>query len=155
MVNVTTAALRGDSLLGSISTVRHTEDRGRAVFASRRIPAGSTVHVVSLPYVCVIKENFRREACAWCFKYQHGKICPVTHPTPCTGVYFCSVDCLQCWTKADHDGQLAEALAALRTNKARKVHLTPYMPSIFTAGFGGRGVSSGSSKIGGFCHRRA
>src|SRR5579871_5987486 len=133
MGNVKTTALVGDSLLGSISAVRHTEDRGRAVFATRRIPAGTTVHVVSQPYVCVIKENFKREACAWCFKYQHSKICPVKHPRPCTGVYFCSMDCMECWTKADHDGQLAEALAALRTNKTRKVHLTPYTSLTFAA----------------------
>jgi len=102
-------------------SIRKTEDRGRAVYASQRIPAGTTVHVASEPFVSVIKEKFKKEVCAWCFKYQHGKNCPVKHSDTRTGVWFCCVDCLHEWEKADYDGKLAEVLVSLRSNGARKV----------------------------------
>src|SRR5271169_4608318 len=102
-------------------SIRETEDRGRAVHAARRIPAGTTIHVASEPFVSVIKEKFKKEVCAWCFKYQHGKNCPVKHFDTRTGVWFCSVGCLLGWTAADYDGKLGEVLASLRSNGARKV----------------------------------
>ena len=101
--------------------VYQTEDRGRAVYASRRIPAGTTVHVASEPFVSVIKEKFKKEVCAWCFKYQHGKNCSVKQSDTRTGVWFCSVGCLHEWTNWDYDGKLAKVLASLRSNGARKV----------------------------------
>jgi hypothetical protein len=103
-----------------VYSIRQTKDRGRAVYASQRISAGTTVHIASEPFVCVIKEKFKKEVCAWCFKYQHGKNCHVKHSETRTGVWFCSVDCLRQWTEADYDGRLAEVLACLRTNGARK-----------------------------------
>lgn len=110
-----------DPLNSSIYMIRKTEDRGRAVFACRRIPKGVTIHRASKPYVCIIKEIFRKEVCAWCFKYQHGKNCAIKHPNTSTGLWFCSEDCLYQWTLEDPDGKLTEILACLRTNKARKV----------------------------------
>lgn len=101
--------------------VRKTETRGRAVYATQNIPSGTVVHFVTKPYVCVIRENFKKEVCAWCFKYKHGKSCSVKHPDTRVGVNFCSVECLQNWLNEDEDGELAEAWAALRSNKARKV----------------------------------
>ena len=106
---------------GPLYSIRETEDRGKAVFVSQRIPSGTTVLVASEPFVSVIKEEFKKEVCAWCFKYQHGKSCSVRHPEICTGVWFCSADCLNHWTQWDSDGKLTEALATLRTRKARKV----------------------------------
>ena len=102
-------------------SIRKTEGRGRAVYASQRIPPGTTIHVASEPFVSVIKEKFKKEVCAWCFKYQHGKNCPVKHSDTRAGVWFCSVECLLEWTKADFDGMLAHVLASLRSNGARKV----------------------------------
>lgn len=106
---------------GSFYSIKKTEDRGRAVYACRFIPSGSTILIASEPFVSVIKEKFKREVCAWCFKYQHGKYCPVRHPETRTGVNFCSIGCLQDWTQRDLGGKLAEVLASLRTNGARKV----------------------------------
>jgi len=102
-------------------SIRKTEDRGRAVYACQRIPAGTTIHVASEPFVGIIKEKFKKEVCAWCFKYQHGKKCHVKHFDTRTGVWFCSDVCLLLWKKADYDGKLAQVLASLRSNGARKV----------------------------------
>ena len=102
-------------------SIKNTEDRGRAVYASRCIPSGTTVHIASQPFVSVIKEQFKKEVCAWCFTYRHGKNCLIKHPDTRTGVNFCSVDCFQQWTLYDFDGKLASVLASLRTNTARKV----------------------------------
>ena len=112
---------------GSLYSIRKTENRGRAVFASQWLPAGRTVHVASHPFVSIVKETFRKEVCAWCFKYQYGKNCSVKHPETLSGVCFCSNDCLYYWIRADFDGKLATALASLRTNRARKVF--PNQPS--------------------------
>ena len=102
-------------------SIRKTKDRGRAVYCSQRIPAGTAVHTASEPFVSVIKEKFKKEVCAWCFKYQYGKKCAIKHSDTQTGVWFCSVECLQEWTNADYDVKLTEILASLRTNGARKV----------------------------------
>ena len=101
-------------------SIKQTETRGRAVFASKRIPSGTTVYIASHPYITVIKEDFKKETCAWCFKYQYGNKCWVKHPDTSVGVWFCSVECLQKWRKDDYDGKLTEALSCLRTTKARK-----------------------------------
>jgi len=130
--------------LGSIYTIRNTEDRGRAVYASRWIPAGTTVHVALTPFVYIIKEKFKKEVCAWCFKYEHGKNCPVKQSEPHTGLCFCSAGCLQHWTKTDHDGKLAEALSSLRTNKARKVYLNYHLSLTSPAGFQNRRLPAGT-----------
>jgi hypothetical protein len=106
---------------GPLYSIRQTEDRGRAVYSTQRIPPGTAVHIASEPYVSVIKEQFKKEACAWCFRYQYGRTCPIKHAEANTGVYFCSQDCLRQWAEADYDGKLAETLASLRTAKARKV----------------------------------
>src|SRR5271155_3759041 len=90
-------------------SIKQTETRGRAVFASEWIAEDTTIHIASQPYAAVIKEEFKKETCAWCFKYQHGKTCPVKHPDTQAGLWFCSVECLQSWTKEDYDGKFAEA----------------------------------------------
>jgi len=119
-----TVTLEEAPLPGLLYSINKTDDRGRAVYASRRILAGTTVHVACDPFVIVIKEKFKKEVCAWCFKYQHGKNCPVKHRDTRTGVWFCSVDCLKKWSQEDFNGKLAESLAALRTNAARKVEFS-------------------------------
>jgi hypothetical protein len=106
---------------GSLYSIQKTEDRGRAVYASKHIPVSTTVHVASQPFVSVIKEKFKREVCAWCFKYQNGKNWRVKHSDPQAGLWYCSEKCLDRWNDIDYDGKLAAAWASLRINKARKV----------------------------------
>jgi hypothetical protein len=122
-----TVTLEEVPLTGPFYSISKTEDRGRAVYACRRIPSGTTVHIACTPFVSVIKERFKKEVCAWCFTYQHGKNCAVKHPDTRTGVWFCSVECLKLWTQKDFDGKLTEALASLRTNTARKVRFSSLM----------------------------
>ena|ERR1700736_2776006 len=102
-------------------TIQNTNDRGRAVYASKCIPAGMTIHVASTPFVSVIKEEFKKEVCAWCFKYQHGKTFPFKHEDTRTGLWFCSQECGEDWIKDDVGGKLKAALISLRTDSARKV----------------------------------
>jgi hypothetical protein len=106
---------------GSLYFIQKTENRGRAVFASTDIPSGTIVHIVTKPFVCCIREAFKKEACAWCFKYHHGRNFPVKHAEPRAGVNFCSDDCLDAWIRDDADGKLSAALVSLRSDKARKV----------------------------------
>jgi hypothetical protein len=101
--------------------IRQTKDRGRAVFATRDIPAGTTVHLATLPFVCVIKHKFRKEVCAWCFIYRHGTKCPVKHSNTDAGLSFCPNCCLDKWVKKDFDSALTEALGSIRSRAARAV----------------------------------
>jgi hypothetical protein len=135
-----------DLASGSLYSVQQTQDRGRAVYASRDIPAGTTVHIASQPFVSVIKEKFKKEVCAWCFKYQYGKNCSVKHANPLAGISFCSVECSDAWNGFDYDGKLVEAWASLRTNKARKVGSWLSDANIL-ANFRARRLSSGSSEV--------
>ena len=91
-----TVTLEEAPLMGTFYSINKTEDRGRGAYACRRIPAGTTVHIAYTPFVSVIKEKFKKEVCAWCFKYQHGKNCHTKHPDTRTGVWFCSDECLNC-----------------------------------------------------------
>lgn len=136
-----------DLVSGSLYSIQQTKDRGRAVYAVRDIPEGTTVHVARRPFVSVIKEKFKKEVCAWCFKYQYGKNCPVKHDNPLSGVAFCSEECLDEWNGCDYDGKLVEAWATLRTNKARKVGFMSSDADIL-ASFLARRLSFGSSEIG-------
>ena len=118
---VMTVSLEETSLTGPFYSINKSEDKGRGAYACHRIPAGTTIHIAYTPFVSVIKEKFKKEVCAWCFKYQHCKNCPVKHPDTRAGVWFCSVECLKLWSQEDFDGKLTEALISLRTNTARKV----------------------------------
>lgn len=100
--------------------IQTTKDRGRAVYATQLIPAATAIHVASRPFVSVIKEEFKKEVCAWCFKYRHGKRNSVQHPDTRTGVSFCSKQCLQHWTEDDFDGRLEEVLVSMNTKNAQK-----------------------------------
>ncbi|TFL00298.1 hypothetical protein BDV98DRAFT_594085 [Pterulicium gracile] len=44
----------------------------RGLFASQPIPKGTLVHTSSTPYVYMIYRAFRKEVCAFCFKYAWG-----------------------------------------------------------------------------------
>jgi hypothetical protein len=114
--------------------IQATVDRGRAVYASKVIPSGTTIHVASSPFVSVIKEGFKKEVCAWCFKYEHGKKCQISHQDTRTGVWFCSPECRHQWNYKDYSGDLAKALISLRTDRARKV-LNPMLVLTSIASF--------------------
>ncbi|KAK2467641.1 hypothetical protein APHAL10511_000496 [Amanita phalloides] len=64
-----------DLNLGQFSTVRTTPYGGRGVYAQTYIKAGTCVQRCPAPYAYVIARKFRKEVCAWCFKYafEHGK----------------------------------------------------------------------------------
>ena len=102
-------------------SIQKTEHRGRAAFALKDIPAGITIYTALNPYIYNINECFKKEVCAWCFKYQDGKNWPLKHPNINVGLHFCSGECLQRWIDDDVDGKLAQVWTALRSNKAKKV----------------------------------
>ncbi len=60
---------------GQLCTVRPTPYGGRGVYAQAYIKAGTCIQQCPAPYAYVIARKFRKEVCAWCFKYafEHGK----------------------------------------------------------------------------------
>jgi SET domain len=104
----------------ALYTIQTTKDRGRAVYATQLIPAATAIHVASKPFASVIKEDWKKEVCAWCFKYRHCKRNSVQHPDMRTGVSFCSKRCLQHWTEDDFDGRMEEVLVSMNTKDAQK-----------------------------------
>ena len=62
-------------LTGQLFTVRPTPYGGRGVYAQTHIKAGTCVQHCPAPFAYVIARKFRKEVCAWCFKYafEHGR----------------------------------------------------------------------------------
>ncbi|PFH48810.1 hypothetical protein AMATHDRAFT_64564 [Amanita thiersii Skay4041] len=56
-------------------TIYATSYGGRGAYAQSFIKAGTRVLCCPAPYASVISRKFRKEVCAWCFKYafEHGK----------------------------------------------------------------------------------
>lgn len=54
-------------------TLNHSDDAGFGVFASQSIQAGVELLASPTPAVYVIYRTFRKEVCAWCFRYERGK----------------------------------------------------------------------------------
>lgn len=61
--------------VGQLCTIGTTPYGGRGVYAQMYIKAGTCVQHCPAPYAYVIARKFRKEVCAWCFKYafEHGK----------------------------------------------------------------------------------
>ena len=62
-------------ITGQLCTVRPTPYGGRGVYAQAYIKAGTCIQQCPAPHAYVIARKFRKEVCAWCFKYafEHGK----------------------------------------------------------------------------------
>lgn len=62
-------------ITGQLCTVRPTPYGGRGVYAQTHIKAGACVQHCPIPFAYVIARKFRKEVCAWCFKYafEHGR----------------------------------------------------------------------------------
>ncbi|KAF8622301.1 hypothetical protein AX15_007112 [Amanita polypyramis BW_CC] len=62
-------------LVEQLYTIRKTPYGGRGAFAQTLIKAGTCIQRCPTPYAYVIARKFRKEVCAWCFKYafEHGR----------------------------------------------------------------------------------
>ncbi|KAL5513400.1 SET6 [Sanghuangporus vaninii] len=91
--------------------LRHSPDSGFGVFASQLIQSGTRIlESENGPAVYVIYRVFRKEVCAWCFRYDQGRNWKIRFPYesvvgaqrdggggPGPGVVFCREDCRDAW----------------------------------------------------------
>lgn len=130
-----------DSLNGlELNKKRHihvetTKYGGRGYFASTEIPAGTTVLSADSPFTSAVFRQYKKDACAYCFKCDFYKPCkikltgplisplcedlaickklstPVSSKTAYAGLFFCSPECCDNWkTFEDPFGALAPVL---------------------------------------------
>lgn len=97
--------------------IRETAYGGRGYFAVCDIPENTQVLICPRPFISTIFRPFRKEVCAYCFKYDDGRSWRIklakTKPNGPAfgGLYFCSQVCLENWSKCyDGDGLMSEAL---------------------------------------------
>ncbi|KAF2002016.1 hypothetical protein P154DRAFT_553256 [Amniculicola lignicola CBS 123094] len=81
--------------------IRSTPHCGRAVFASRALTPGTLILRAEDLTLNVVLREYRREVCAWCFAYAHGRDLPIRDSG--AGMWFCSRQCLESW-KEDNGG---------------------------------------------------
>ncbi|KAF9871899.1 putative protein lysine methyltransferase [Colletotrichum karsti] len=80
--------------------VRDTPTAGRAVFATRDIPAGTLLWRADDLTVSVLLREYRREVCGQCFAYDYGRDMSIRDPV---GFAFCSRECQAKWKQETGD----------------------------------------------------
>lgn len=90
--------------------IRHTPSAGRAVFASRDIPKDTPIFRSDDLALSVLLREYRREVCAQCFGYEHGRDLSIRDQS--VGFAFCSAHCQAIW-KEETQGIGLQAWAAV------------------------------------------
>jgi hypothetical protein len=75
--------------------IRQTPHSGRAVFATKDIPADTLIWRCDDVAVYVIIRDYRREVCGECFGYEQGRDLRIREAS--VGFAFCSVGCWTTW----------------------------------------------------------
>ncbi|KAF2875990.1 hypothetical protein BDV95DRAFT_563149 [Massariosphaeria phaeospora] len=75
--------------------IRHTPHSGRAIFATRAIPADTLVWRSDDLTLSVLLRAYRREVCGQCFGYEHGHDLNIRNQT--VGFAFCNEECQNKW----------------------------------------------------------
>lgn len=106
---------------GDVYYIQDRPGRGKGCFATRAIAVFPT-HILTAeaPLAHVVFRKYKKEVCAWCFKYDRGKTWPLSyacsHPiSPKQEVkiaWFCSTTCNTGW-RTYHDDIVCKSLAAL------------------------------------------
>lgn len=86
--------LSGMPIKGPFS-IRSSPETGRYLVATRDLPKGTTILTTGPPVLGVVMREYRKETCAFCFRYDRGRNLPV-RPVE-TGKAFCNEHCLNAW----------------------------------------------------------
>ncbi|KAH7121143.1 hypothetical protein B0J11DRAFT_58093 [Dendryphion nanum] len=81
--------------------IRDTPTAGRAVFATRDIPADTVIWRSSDLTLSVLLREYRREVCGQCFSYEHGRGLSLRDKD--VGFAFCSESCRNEWKANNGD----------------------------------------------------
>lgn len=115
------------TLATALFDVKEAKGAGYGVFSTHDIPSQTELLISSSPSACVIYRTFRKEVCAWCFKYERGRNWKVKltitaredgdRPPAASnggGMVFCCEDCRNAWYNEYGDVAL-EAYDALES----------------------------------------
>ncbi|THG94866.1 hypothetical protein EW145_g8061, partial [Phellinidium pouzarii] len=108
-------------------SLQHSPHTGYGVFAAQDIPLGTRVLSAPAPAVYVLFRAFRKEVCAWCFRYERGRNWKTRFDAPSVcnsnggGMVFCCAACRAAWLgEYGEDGRAAyEAVEALVQRQTR------------------------------------
>lgn len=90
--------------------VRQTPHAGRAVFATRFIPADTLLYRADDLTLSVLLREYRREVCAQCFGYEYGRDLSIRDAS--VGFAFCNAECQAKW-RADNGDIAVETWTAV------------------------------------------
>ncbi|KAK9457849.1 hypothetical protein V1511DRAFT_491030 [Dipodascopsis uninucleata] len=101
---------------------------GRGCYATEQIPARKLIHVAVTPFTSVIIRDFKKEVCAYCFKYDLGRTWKFKSEG---GLWFCTEECQSKWhSEEDPSGEIIEVFqdidktVATARKKAFKISAT-------------------------------
>lgn len=77
--------------------IRQTPSAGRAVFATRNIPADTLVYRADDLALSVLLREYRREVCGQCFGYEYGRDLSIRDQG--VGFAFCNQECRDQWRR--------------------------------------------------------
>ncbi|TFK50366.1 SET domain-containing protein [Heliocybe sulcata] len=124
--------------MGSVYEIKPTSYGGRGAFATSSIPAGTVVHTSPSPFAHVVYRVFRKEVCAWCWRYawDDGGKRNWSVKVNCGGkgkerdrarggLWFCGEECKEEWMKDDEDGLAMEVYEAIDREGAKAMKFKP------------------------------
>ena len=91
-------------LTSELLDIQNLPSSGRGIVAQRDIAAGTLLLTTPGPAVAVIYQEYRKEVCTWCFRYDRGRNWPARFSI--ARLAFCSISCQISWLEhlgADED----------------------------------------------------
>jgi hypothetical protein len=94
-----------ESLNPKIYQIDSRPPHGRGCYATSSFPTDTIILHAENPTVHVIHKRYKKEVCAWCFRYDDGRIWPLSHSythaslpkDPIKLAWFCTQSCQQHW----------------------------------------------------------
>ncbi|TFK67216.1 SET domain-containing protein [Pluteus cervinus] len=113
--------------------IQPTPYGGRGVFAVQHIPKDTTIHVCNGPYAYVVYKEFRKEVCAYCFKYAFDEGRNAWNvrleDKPGSGVWFCSTECRNVWQEQENVDDLVVWMNGALDKASKRMKPPPPNPS--------------------------
>ncbi|KZT25947.1 SET domain-containing protein, partial [Neolentinus lepideus HHB14362 ss-1] len=124
--------------MSTLYEIRPTSYGGRGAFAISSIPAGTVVHSSPSPFAHVVYRVFRKEVCAWCWRYAWDDAGRGNWPVKINdagkgkerdkargGLWFCSESCKEEWTKDDEDAFAVGVYETIDREAAKALKVKP------------------------------
>ncbi|KAF2089951.1 SET domain-containing protein [Saccharata proteae CBS 121410] len=115
-------------------SVQETASSGRGVFATETIPKGTALWSTGGPDADVVLREYRRELCAYCFKYDRGREWKLRNSA--AGFAYCSEACREKWAETLEEDGVEAWMQVEKLNKgsSREIEMVNAVNPIPTEG---------------------